>query len=250
MRSNSSEIFEVFAKGDEFAATLERGRAALEALLQEVTLIESHGSPAGVIQEISGDRELVKRDNERLRAELAALDEENRRFARRSVDAEAHNEALVNLYVASCQLHASLASENVVRAIEDIVVGLIGAAEWALFERDGDGDDYVLRAGDDVAGRFPSGRLGVDNGAEGVAIGSKTATVPELGSRGDSLVLLPLVVDDDCLGLLAIYATLPHKRDGYSPLDHELLNLLSGQAATALLSARLYASRLSQTQPK
>ena len=41
------------------------------------------------------------------------------------------------------------------------------------------------------------------------------------------------------LGAIAIYRLLQQK-DGFTPLDHELFNMLGGHAATALFAAKLY----------
>ena len=41
------------------------------------------------------------------------------------------------------------------------------------------------------------------------------------------------------MGAIAIFKLLQQK-DGFSPLDHELFNLLCGHAATAIFAARMY----------
>jgi GAF domain-containing protein len=174
---------------------------------------------------------------------LAALDSEYRRFAHRCVEIEAQNEALANLYVASCQLHSSLEPESVATAIQDIVVGLIGAAEWALFEREPETGELVLRAGEGVSSRFPTGRIRIGEGREGKAVESGQPSISEPDPAGELMALLPLVTHGECVGLITIYRMLSHKQLAYSPIDLELLNLLSGQAATALASSRLFAAR-------
>ena len=52
---------------------------------------------------------------------------------------------------------------------------------------------------------------------------------------------MPLLHEDKLIGLLSIYALLSHKA-AFTPLDRELLELLSGQAAVALVSSQSHAS--------
>jgi GAF domain-containing protein len=190
-----------------------------------------------------------REENDRLRAELEALDSEYQRFTHRCIEIEAQNEALANLYVANFQLHTSLEPEGVTHAIKDIVEGLIGASQWALFERDAESGDLVLKAGEGVSARFPTGRVRADEGQEGRAVQSGRPLIGGSGIDDEQVALLPLTADGECVGLIAIYRMLAHKRNGYSPIDYELLNLLSGQAANALASSRLFAARLRTVQP-
>jgi hypothetical protein len=251
----SNEILDIFAKSDDLADLIRRGRVAAAALVRENEALrerlesieqpdQSPGSPAAM-EALARGRE----ENERLRAELEALDSENRRFAHRCIEIESQNEALVNLYVANCQLHSSLEPSDVTLAIQDIVVGLIGAEEWALFEREPESGDFVVTAGAGVETRFPTGRLRVGEGPEGRVLDTGVPSFDEAGSSGGQVALLPLLTDGVCVGLIAVYRMLGHKQQQYSPIDYELLNLLSGQAATALTSSRLFAARLRSPQP-
>ena len=55
-----------------------------------------------------------------------------------------------------------------------------------------------------------------------------------------SRVKFPLKLKEQVVGVIAIYKLLAHKRQ-LTDLDHRLLELLAGHAATALVSSRLYA---------
>ena len=56
---------------------------------------------------------------------------------------------------------------------------------------------------------------------------------------GVPLICIPLRVDDEPAGAIAVYELLKQK-EGFSPLDHELFTLLAGHAATAILASKLY----------
>src|SRR5688572_14540327 len=51
---------------------------------------------------------------------------------------------LTNLYVAMKRIHACLDRSDVLGAIRDVLENQIGAEEFAIFERDGDGADFSL----------------------------------------------------------------------------------------------------------
>jgi GAF domain-containing protein len=59
------------------------------------------------------------------------------------------------------------------------------------------------------------------------------------GDPSQPLVCIPLAVQGRPIGAIAIYELLQQK-NGFSPLDRELFNVLGGHAATALFAARLY----------
>ena len=67
---------------------------------------------------------------------LHALEVENRQFAERYVQVEEENAQLVNLYVASSQLHSTLELTEVLSVITEIVVNLIGAEKLAVYALD------------------------------------------------------------------------------------------------------------------
>ena len=78
---------------------------------------------------------------------------------------------------------------------------------------------------------------------ESVASGEVASGDPARGGTspesGDPLICIPLRVEDEPTGAIAIYQLLQQK-DGFSSLDHELFTLLAGHAATAILASKLY----------
>ena len=64
-------------------------------------------------------------------------------------------------------------------------------------------------------------------------------------SLGVPLAVIPLKAEGTSVGVIAIYRLLPHKK-GFTPVDHQLLELVAEHTPSALLSARLH--RLSKAK--
>ena len=62
----------------------------------------------------------------------------------------------------------------------------------------------------------------------------------DAGEEGEVCACIPLKIKDRVVGVIAIYRLLSHKT-GLTSLDHKLIELLAGHAATALVSSKLYA---------
>lgn len=256
MSSQPEETPSVPAKSDELLEILRKGRTFAEELLREnerlrlkILQLETDGPDANR-GATADELDRLRVENGRLRdrlaafeARYAAVETENMDFARRFVEVEEQNDALANLYVASYQLHATLDPAEVTQSITDIVVGLIGASEYALLLVDEESNELVLTTGEGVAGRFERDRMKVGEGLEGGVAASHQPLFGAEGSDASQLACVPLMLKGECVGVIAIYRMLSQKRGGLTPIDHELLNLLAGQAATALVSSRLYAAQ-------
>ena len=180
-----------------------------------------------------------------LRRQLADVEASNQKYSHQYVEVESQNNNLANLYVASYQLHSTLDRAEVVSAIKEIVINLIGSEELAIYEMSPDGTALRL-----------VGWFGIDPTTYGtVAVGSgiigKTVTTGEiwLPGKGDLQpapresnlsVCVPLKLDDKVIGALALFRLLPQKA-GFEAIDYELFNLLATHAATALYLSRLHA---------
>lgn len=179
------------------------------------------------------------------RTQITELAQEGRRFAELYAEVEQRNTNLANLYVASYQLHGTLDRANVLDAIHEIIINLIGSEQFAVYERE---------AGDDMLRLVTS--FGIDPelfDTIPVGTGIIGATVslgqPYFGENGqfDSGVdavnftaCVPLRLDDKVTGAIAIFKLLPQKR-GLEEVDYELFDLLATHAATALYATRLVA---------
>lgn len=171
---------------------------------------------------------------------LADLERENQDFARRCVQLEEHSANLANLYAATYQLHATLDPDAVVNCIVEISVNLIGAAEFALYLLEEGKADFALRVRE---GELPPE---ITHLPEPVYPLEQSAVVEKrtlfaVEQQEGPICCVPLLHEDRLIGLLSIYALLSHKA-AFTPLDRELLELLSGQAAVALVSSQSFAS--------
>jgi putative methionine-R-sulfoxide reductase with GAF domain len=185
------------------------------------------------------------------RATLAALEKQQQEESRRCLELEQQRADLINLYTATHSLHSSVGRDDVLEAIRDVVINLIGSDQVAIFERRRGTDvlllapwvglqplDYALiRLGGGVIGQAAArGELYVADEAEG---GADSRDEPRLTA------CVPLRIDDEVIGLIAIFRLLPHKT-GLEPLDLDLLRLLATHAGTALYRAQL---RLGSSAP-
>lgn len=170
----------------------------------------------------------------------ADLERENREFARRCVQLEEHSANLANLYAATYQLHATLEPDAVVNCIVEISVNLIGAAEFALYLLEETKGDFALRVRE---GELPPEITHLPEPVyplEQAAVREKR-TLFAVEEQEGPMCCVPLLHEEKLIGLLSIYALLSHKA-AFTPLDRELLELLSGQAAVALVSSQSHAS--------
>ncbi len=195
---------------------------------------------------LRSELERERSEHTALRSRLADVEEQSSRRSEQYVQVEQHNNDLANLYVASYRLHATLDREDLLQAIQEIIINLIGCEELAIFELSADRSRLELAAsfGIDVAGYD---NLPADSGLIGRAAASGESFLAEehVGDRSAGeeqlTACIPLKVGDRSIGAIAIFRLLPQKVDGLGGLDHELIDLLASQAGVALYSTALHA---------
>jgi GAF domain-containing protein len=162
-----------------------------------------------------------------------------RRHEERFAEVEQQNANLAALYAASYQLHTPRRAE-VLRAIHEIVINLIGSEELAVLDIGAGGELRLLShmgVDPDALGAIRTD-LGVI--ARALAAGgpvARTADQP-LDPHGVT-ACVPLLVDGRRIGLILVFGLLPQK-PRLEPFDHELLGLLATHAATALYCSELH----------
>jgi len=246
-RIRGEEVLALFARGAEFTAELlqenERLRRELMHFRDEQSTVAQNPVEWEKLRvELVNRIESIEAEYVSVRERLEQVEAENSHFAERYIEIEEENNNLANLYVASYQLHTSLELDEVLGIVKEIAINLIGAATFAIYTVDDPSSELGVVAweGDDI-GRFPRFEIGV--GPMGEALRREESVFPDDVEQdgGDiPLVCIPLVVQGNPIGGIAIFSLLDHK-DGFSDLDRELFSLLGGHAATAIFASRLYA---------
>jgi len=236
------EFLQIMKKGAEFTEELLKEN---ESLRYRVAELEMRG------QAIAGDNALVRE----LAAKVQRLEEErdgvgerfdkiaaeSRDYAERYHEIEAAHNDLLNVYVASHQLHSTSDFDEALRTIGEIVVNFIGAEKYAiaLVNHADQKLQPLLTEGVDDAG---VANISIDSGVVGKVLQEgDTYTAEEFGSsQNDELAAcVPLKIKDKTIGVMLFWHFLPHKAE-WANVDRELFDLLAGHAAPALVAAKLY----------
>jgi len=210
-----------------------------------------------VQQNVARHSNELLRENERLRLQLAQTQQqladtaaENLRREREAMELEQQHANLTSLYVASFRLHSTLDREEVLAAIQEIIINLVGCEELAIFELGLQPGKLTLAASFGIdAVQFRA--LPADRGRIGQCIRSGEIWIR--GEAGDPLAaageqhltaVVPLVLADNVTGVIALFRLLQHK-SGIEAVDRELFELLGTHAAMALHTTTLSAAACS-----
>jgi nitrate/nitrite-specific signal transduction histidine kinase len=146
---------------------------------------------------------------------------------------------LAGLYVATYQLHASLETADVLSAVADIAVNLLGAEAFSIWIREEDG--HFVRASESSADAESFEHDHQYVGGEGLFDACLKASKPQFGPIPGSnyMAAVPFVAHGDAVGVLLIQRFLRHKQ-AFTAQDCELLDLMAAHVASALLAARAF----------
>jgi uncharacterized coiled-coil protein SlyX len=225
------------APGLELVAEL---RASLERVNELARIVELNlreASEGGAVSAEERVQELERR--------LATAESDVKELASRLVDSEHQGGRLMNLYVATYQLHATLDPAEVQATIAEIAINLLGAEQFILLLRKDDAADYEIAL---IEGMFDGIQAPYDGesyvGGDPMVDSTLKDGVLRLGPTAESqaLAAVPLRVQNDIVGALVLLKLLDHK-----PIlraeDRDLLDLLSAHAASAMFAARLFATK-------
>lgn len=182
---------------------------------------------------------------EEMAERLAAAEADVRELAARLVESEHQAGRLMNLYVATYQLHSTLDPAEVRATIAEVAINLLGAERFVLLldRETGDGCDVALAEGMATADAGPfAGDLyrGGDPLVDATLADGILRFGPADASR--AVVAVPLRVQQAVVGALVILKLFDH-RPALRADDRELLDLLSAHAASALFAAGLFAAK-------
>jgi hypothetical protein len=192
-------------------------------------------APEEQVQRLQDSLARVTGERDELRERLAQLEGEVGRISDDYVLVQEQSSEMAQLYVALERLHGGLSRGEVLQAIQEIVINVIGSEEFAVFERVDDrlslvhhfGVDPVplreVKVGDGVIGRTAQrGKLFVA-GRDG----------PVDASDADVTASIPLFVGDRVWGVLTIFRLLGHK-PVLGDSDQVVFELIRGHAGIAL----------------
>jgi hypothetical protein len=187
-------------------------------------------------------RDAATRELDLLRTRIGDVERENETYAAQYHQIENQSSNLSNLYVASYQLHASVERDAVLSTIQEIVVNLIGSEEVAIFEFDSDAREFHLSSS------FGVDRMRLKNFKAGSGpigkrlLGGEVFVNDEVSGGEDKLTAcVPLKIGERIIGAILVFRLLEHKQ-ALQAVDHELFELLSIHASTALYCANLHNS--------
>lgn len=195
-----------------------------------------------VERELAAAREDLDRrraEEERLRSRLAELESEHRRVLDDYVAAQEQSSHFTSLFVALSRLHGTLERREVLAAIQEVVVNMLGSEELAIFELGTEGRlraVHALGVGASRLADVPAGEGAIGRAALGHAFVAGDAARPE---DPDLSACVPLRAGSRVTGALAVWRLLGHK-PSLADADRELLELLSAHAGAALYAAGLH----------
>ncbi len=205
------------------------------------SLEQKHSQITGELSSLREDRDSLWAERVKLKHVLDEALAQNRRDIERSALVEQQCTSLANLYVATFKLHGSLERADVLAAISEIVVNLVGCEHFGVFERSGEKLQLI--------GEFPShpGGLRELSAETGFLADIFKTNGPWIAGRDplpasplpdEVTAVIPLRLRSELTGAIVLFTLLPQKGGGFGDIDLELMDLLTAHAATALFASR------------
>jgi GAF domain-containing protein len=178
-----------------------------------------------------------------LQQRLVELEDDRDQLSKQLSDYEAQTGRLMNLYVATYQLHSTLDPGEVQSTIAEIATNLIGAEQFALLFWKGDGGECEIAHAqglEEAGDLYENGRY---SGGDPAIDATLSDGVLRIGPIDGSNVVaaVPLSVQGAVVGALVIHKLFAHKAMLRAD-DRDLLDLLAAHAASALFAARVYSA--------
>jgi hypothetical protein len=240
-------IQQFFRKGAQFTEELlkenERLRDRMLEIEAENRKLRAHLASDEAIRDLLRKIEELESEKMDLVNRSARAEAVKDNFSAQYAEVENELAHFANLYVATSQLHTALSVRGVLRALKELLAQLLGAAAFAVYLLSDDGAELVALTSEGVASSDVA-RLPVTQGAIGRAFADGEVAFRVEGdlteaSIDNPVVVIPLHIDGNIIGVIAIFGTLPQKTE-FVHIDRELFKLLGAQAAPALVNARLF----------
>jgi vacuolar-type H+-ATPase subunit E/Vma4 len=230
--------------GEEVVGEHQALMARLRALEEENAKLRARVEADQAVRELLEKIAQLEREKQELISRNRQAEEASTAFNARFEEFEREFSNLANLFVAANQMHATLVPREVAQRIKEVLAQLVGAERYAVYLHDPERGQLVpiasegLASGDLVTVRVSGTALG-DAFTTGTL--SVTEGDPRAGSLTQPAATVPLRVDDQLVGVVAVYSTLSQK-DRLGDIDVELFRLLGQHAAAALIAACLFAA--------
>ena len=221
------------------SSELDHFRRIVERIAAEKSRIEAD------LDNLQNELHRTTKEQQDLRVRLNELESEAAHYSALYVDAEQQNTNLTSLYVASHHLHSSVKREDVLARIQEIIINIIGSEELAVFQVDAATSSLRLAVSfgiDEELYRSVPMTVGIigHTARTGELFVASPDFRPELTSETHLKACIPLKLDEQVTGVIAIFRLLQQK-DGFGSVDYDLFELLSNHAAVALYTASLHA---------
>jgi putative methionine-R-sulfoxide reductase with GAF domain len=220
---------------------VERVREKTQAYVRD--LLAENEKLRDLARTLEAELDRQKKDKLHLEEKLTIIEREAKRYFEQYVDVELQNANVANLYVASFRLHGTLKRDEVLAAMTEIIVNLVGSEEFTIYEASDDGSKLVTASAFGMRGEalrevaLGRGIIGQCAQTGETFVRGDDANEPE-GAERNLTACVPLKVDGKVTGAVAIFRLLGHKR-GLEDVDRELFALLGTQAAMALFCSKL-----------
>lgn len=249
LKKERDEVLQQFGKGtrlsEEFVREHERMHSRLRELEAENAGLRAKVEADDAIRELLTKIDRLESEKKDLLSRYREAEAESTQWGQRFAEVENQFADLANLFVASNQLHSSLSPRGVTRRVKEVLAQLVGAERYCIYLSNPEQTELVPIASEGVRGDQLT-PLAVGGGPLANVLDTGEAFVDEdsdssNGSVDEPRAVIPLRIDDRVVGVIAIFATLEQKTR-FSDVDFELFKLLGQHAATALVSASLFAS--------
>ena len=183
-----------------------------------------------------------------LKSRLADVESDRQELSAKLAEYEHQVGRLMNLYVATYQLHATLDPGEVQATIAEIAINLLGAERFVLLFRKGGKNEgageceiaFSEGMEEGLGGPYENGiYAGGDPAVDATLADGILRIGPLEGS--EAMACVPLTVQGTTVGALVILKLFDHKAL-LRPEDRDLLDLIAAHAASALFAARVYSN--------
>ncbi len=248
LRKESEALMQHFSRGTRLGEEVAEEHQALvtrlRALEEENTRLRARVETDRAVRELLDKIALLEEEKLELISRNRRAEEESTAFSVRFEEFEREFSHLANLFVAANQMHATLVPREVAQRIKEVLAQLVGAERYAVYLQDPERGQLVPIASEGLAAS-ELGTVRVQGTVLGAAFSCGELRVtegdPREGTLTNPAATVPLRVDDQLVGVVALYSTLSQK-DRMGDVDVELFRLLGQHAAAALIAASLFAA--------